>query len=109
MKPLKPFTPLTPLHSERVFRLLVEAVRDYAIFLLTPEGVVASWNPGAERIKQYKANEIIGKHFSIFYPQKDIDAGKPKMELEVAGRVGRYEDEGWRLCKDGSRIWANVV
>ena len=109
MKTTEKASPLQPLHSEGVFRLLVERVQDYAIFLLTPDGIVASWNPGAERIKQYKASEIIGKHFSIFYPQKDIDAGKPPMELEVAGRVGRFEDEGWRVRKDGTRMWANVV
>ncbi|MCU1256268.1 MAG: histidine kinase [Candidatus Angelobacter sp.] len=109
MKPIEASIPLKPLHSERVFRLLVEAVRDYAIFLLTPEGIVASWNTGAERIKLYKASEIIGKHFSIFYPRADIDAGKPAMELKVAAREGGFENEGWRIRKDGRRIWANVV
>ena len=97
------------LQSERVFRMLVEGVRDYAIFLLDLKGNVASWNPGAERIKGYSAAEIIGKHFSTFYPQVDTDAGKPEYELKVAGEVGRFEDEGWRLRKDGSRFWANVV
>src|SRR5579859_9735 len=100
---------LHPLQSERVFRLLVESTRDYAIFLLTPEGRVASWNPGAERIKQYKPDEIIGKHFSIFYPPEDLANGKPEMELRVAADVGRFEDEGWRIRKDGSRFWGNVV
>src|SRR3979411_2952554 len=109
MKPIEASIPLKPLHSERVFRLLVEAVRDYAIFLLTPEGIVASWNTGAERMKLYKASEIIGKHFSIFYPRADIDAGKPAMELKVAAREGGFENEGWRIRKDGRRIWANVV
>jgi PAS domain S-box-containing protein len=98
-----------PLQSERVFRLLVESNRDYAIFLLTPEGNVASWNPGAERIKQYKAAEIIGKHFSIFYPPEDLANGKPEMELRVAADTGSFEDEGWHIRKDGSRFWANVV
>jgi len=95
--------------TEDVFRRLVESIRDYAIFLLTPEGNVASWNPGAERIKQYQAHEIIGKHFSIFYPPQDLAAGKPNMELRVAAEVGRFEDEGWRIRKDGSRFWANVI
>ena len=97
------------LRSERVFRRLVDSVEDYAIFLLTPEGYVASWNPGAERIKGYKADEIIGQHFSKFYTAEDLAAGKPAHELQVAGQVGAYEDEGWRLKNDGSRFWANVV
>jgi PAS domain S-box-containing protein len=98
-----------PLQSERVFRLLVEGIQDYAIFLLTPEGNVASWNPGAERIKRYLPADIIGKHFSIFYPPQDVANGKPDMELRVASETGRFEDEGWRIRKDGSRFWANVV
>ena len=97
------------LQDERVFRILVNSVRDYAIFLLDPNGVVASWNPGAERLKQYAADEIIGKHFSVFYPQKEILARKPAYELEMAAAVGRFEDEGWRIRKDGTRFWANVV
>ena len=92
-----------------MFRLLVESVRGYAIFVLTPEGNVASWSPAAERIKGYKREEIIGKHFSIFYPNQDIADGKPAFELKVAAEVGSYEDEGWRIRKDGSRFWANVV
>jgi PAS domain S-box-containing protein len=92
-----------PLH------LLIASVRDYAIFLLDPQGHVATWNLGAERIKGYRADEIIGKHFSQFYPQADIDAGKCEFELEVAAREGRFEDEGWRLRKDGTTFWANVV
>ena len=98
-----------PLQSEHVFRLLVESTTDYAIFLLTPDGRVASWNRGAERIKQYKAEEIVGKHFSIFYPPEDLVNGKPEMELRIAADTGRFEDDGWRLRKDGSRFWANVV
>lgn len=101
---------LTPdLQHERIFRIMVDSVRDYAIFLLDPSGVVASWNPGAERLKQYKADEIIGRHFSVFYPDKEIANRKPDYELEVAARMGRFEDEGWRIRKDGSRFWANVV
>jgi len=95
--------------SEQRFQLFVEAVRDYAIFMLDPEGHVATWNRGAERIKGYKASEIIGSHFSRFYPEQDLQAGKPQWELKVAAREGRFEDEGWRIRKDGSRFWANVI
>lgn len=95
--------------SEEQLRLLVESVQDYAIFLLGPDGRVATWNLGAQRIKGYQASEIIGKHFSVFYPQVDLDSGKPQEELRVATAVGRFEDEGWRLRKDGSRFWANVI
>jgi PAS domain S-box-containing protein len=97
------------LQHERIFRIMVDSVRDYAIFLLDTTGVVASWNPGAERLKQYTAEEIVGRHFSVFYPEKEIAGHKPDYELEVAARVGRFEDEGWRIRKDGSRFWANVV
>jgi len=95
--------------SEAPFRLLVEAVQDYAIFMLNPEGRVSSWNVGAERIKGYKSNEIIGQHFSCFYPEEDVREGKPGRELVVAEAEGRFEDEGWRIRKDGSRFWANVI
>ncbi|HEY6863813.1 MAG TPA: PAS domain S-box protein [Burkholderiales bacterium] len=95
--------------SEDRFRLLVESVRDYAIFMLDPEGRVATWNAGAQRIKGYAAEEIIGRHFSTFYPPDAIAAQWPQQELEMAKRDGRFEDEGWRLRKDGSRFWANVV
>jgi PAS domain S-box-containing protein len=95
--------------SEARFRLLVEAVQDYAIFMLDPHGNVSTWNIGAERIKGYTANEIIGKHFSTFYPPEDIANGKPAWELVVAEKEGRFEDEGWRLRKDGSKFWANVI
>jgi PAS domain S-box-containing protein len=94
---------------ERLYQLLVESVRDYAIFLLDPEGRVATWNAGAERIKGYRADEIIGRHFSVFYPEEKVTEGFPQYELEVAARVGRFEDEGWRIRKDGTRFWANVV
>jgi PAS domain S-box-containing protein len=90
-------------------RLLVESVEDYAIFALDVNGYVLSWNPGAEKFKGYKAEEIIGKHFSIFYPPEKIAEGFPDYELREAARVGRFEDEGWRIRKDGSRFWANVV
>src|ERR1700733_14937455 len=95
--------------SEERFRLLVEGASDYAIFMLDPEGRVASWNSGAERIKGYRADEILGQHFSKFYPQESVERGKPQHELEVAAAEGRYEDEGWRIRKDGSRFWANVI
>jgi PAS domain S-box-containing protein len=95
--------------SEEKFRLLVGGIRDYAVFMLDTEGRIASWNAGAEAIKGYKAEEIIGEHFSRFYPQESIDAKIPQMELEVATRVGRFEDEGWRLRKDGTAFWANVI
>jgi PAS domain S-box-containing protein len=94
---------------EEPFRLLVRSVQDYAIFLLDPGGRISSWNAGAERIKGYAAGEIIGQHFSVFYPPEDVAAGKPDRELEVAAEQGRLEDEGWRVRKDGSRFWANVV
>src|SRR5260221_10631236 len=77
--------------------------------MLDPSGHVATWNLGAERIKGYKVDEILGKHFSVFYPPEDIAAGKTERVLEIAAHVGRFEDEGWRIRKDGSRIWANVV
>jgi PAS domain S-box-containing protein len=95
--------------SEERFRLLVEGAKDYAIFLLDPQGYVVSWNPGAERIKQYQAREIIGQHFSRFYPQEAIDRSWPAQELEFAKARGRFEDEGWRVRKDGSQFWANVI
>jgi PAS domain S-box-containing protein len=95
--------------SADFYRLLVASVRDYAIFMLDPTGHVASWNVGAQRIKGYGADEIHGRHFSVFYPQVDLDNGKPAMELRVAAREGRFEDEGWRVRKDGTLFWANVV
>lgn len=95
--------------SEERFRLLVEAVRDYAIFMLDTDGRIVSWNIGAERIKGYKAEEILGKYFGTFYPEDDVLNGKPQWELIIAAKEGRFEDEGWRLRKDGSRFWANVI
>ena len=96
-------------HSDEVFRLLVESVKDYAIFLLDPEGRVATWNEGAERIKGYKAEEIIGEHFSRFYPLEARESKWPERELEMAARDGRFVDEGLRVRKDGSTFWAYVV
>lgn len=95
--------------SEERFRLLVQSVMDYAILMLDTEGRVTSWNEGAQRIKGYSADEIIGRSFTTFYPQEALAAGFPQYELEVASREGRFEDEGWRVRKDGSRFWANVV
>jgi PAS domain S-box-containing protein len=95
--------------SEERFRMLVNGVEDYAIFMLDPTGHIVSWNPGAERIQGYKAEEIVGCHFSCFYPPEDIKSHKPERELQTAINEGRYEEEGWRLRKDGARFWANVV
>jgi PAS domain S-box-containing protein len=95
--------------SERRFRLLVEAVTDYAIFMLDPGGNVVNWNPGAERIKKYAAEEIIGHHFSRFYTDEDRRAGLPEKIIAAAAHAGRCEMEGWRVRKDGSRFWANIV
>ena len=96
-------------HQEERFRRLVETARDYAIFMLDPTGRVATWNAGAERIKGYTAREIIGQRFTVFYPEDVVRTGKCERELEGALREGRFEDEGWRLRKDGTRFWANVV
>jgi PAS domain S-box-containing protein len=95
--------------SEERFRLLVESVKDYAIFMLDTDGFIVSWNAGAEHIMGYKSEEIIGKHFSIFYPEEDIEHGRPQHNLGIAVAEGRYEDEGWRERKDGSKFWGNVV
>jgi len=107
-------TEIGALHAQadapqELFRLMVESVRDYAIFLLDPSGHVASWNTGAQRLEQYTSDEIIGRHFSRFYLEEDALAGKCQRELEVAARDGRFEDEGWRVRKDGTRFWANVI
>ncbi len=95
--------------SEERFRLLVEGVQDYAIFMLDPDGYISTWNAGAERFKGYKADEIIGEHFSRFYTPEDIARRHPWKELEIAAHEGKYEEEGWRVRKDGSRFWANVL
>ena len=98
-----------PHPSDETFRLLVQSVKDYAIFLLDPSGNVSTWNQGAERIKGYKANEIIGRHFSCFYPKDAQDSKWPDRELEIAAKEGRFADEGLRVRKDGSTFWAYVV
>ena len=95
--------------SEERFRLLIENTLDYAIFMLDPDGYIVSWNQGAERIKGYTSAEIVGRHFSTFYPSEAVASGWPAHELKEAARVGRFEDEGWRIRKDGTRFWANVI
>ncbi|MGA9957101.1 MAG: PAS domain-containing protein, partial [Acidobacteriaceae bacterium] len=95
--------------SDQQLRSIVDSVKDYAIFLLDPRGYVATWNPGAQRIKGFSADEIIGQHFSIFYPDDDSERKKPDEQLKIARAKGRFEAEGWRIRKDGSRFWANVV
>jgi PAS domain S-box-containing protein len=97
------------IEGRSIYQLLIESVRDYAIFVLDAEGRVATWNIGAERLKGYKPSEIIGRHFSTFYGEEDLKSRKPWKELEVAIAEGRVEDEGWRIRKDGTRFWANVI
>ena len=109
-----PFSPASratpsPGLSDAQYRLIVQSIKDYAVFMLGPEGSILSWNEGARRIKGYEASEVLGRSFEIFYPQEAVDVGFPQRELKEAARVGRFEDEGWRLRKDGSRFWANVV
>jgi PAS domain S-box-containing protein len=104
----QPDAPLA-IDSVELFRTLVNSVRDYAIIFLDPQGTVVSWSPAAERIKGYREEEIIGKHFSQFYPAEDIKRGKPEMELKIAAAEGRFEDDGWRVKKNGSQFWANVI
>ena len=112
-------TPITPIaksglaealkHGGRVYQLMVDSVKDYAIFMLDSAGYIASWNQGAQRIKGYTADEIIGRHFSVFYTDDAKAIGHPQYELKVATAEGRFEEEGWRVRKDGSVFWANVV
>jgi PAS domain S-box-containing protein len=96
-------------HGEERFRLLVNSIKDYSIILLSPEGMVTSWNPGARLIEGYEAQEIIGRHFSCFYTEEAIQQGYPGLELQIAATVGQHEDEGWRVRKDRTTFWANVV
>ncbi len=95
--------------EEKAFRMMVERVKDYAIIMLDVEGRVTSWNLGAEHINGYRADEIVGRHFSQLYPKEDVESGKPERELAAAAAEGRFEDEGWRIRKDGSRIFASVI
>lgn len=95
--------------SDEMMRLLVDNVTDYSIILLDPKGTVLTWSPAAERLKGWKSDEIIGQSVSVFYPQEEVRHAKPQTELKIAADTGRFEDEGWRVRKDGSRFWANVV
>src|SRR6202000_1469885 len=95
--------------SERSFRLLVENVADYALYMLDPSGIITSWNIGGERIKGYSSDEILGQHFSRFYTETDRANGKPARALRIAREQGRYEEEGWRVRKDGTFFWASVI
>jgi PAS domain S-box-containing protein len=99
----------TTFSEDERYRLLVEAVTDYAIYTLDPTGIVTSWNPGAQRFKGYKRDEIIGEHFSRFYSEQDRESGLPARALETAAREGKFENEGWRIRKDGTRFWAYVI
>jgi PAS domain S-box-containing protein len=102
-------TPDLPPDHDDLLALLVALAADYAIFLLDVEGNVLTWNAGARELKGYESEDIVGRHFSVFYSPEDIAAGKPERELEIARAEGRVEDEGWRLRKDGTRFWAHVV
>ena len=108
-KPIADGRPALPAPGEQVFRLLVETVQDYAIFFLAADGQVLTWNPGAQRAKGYTADEIIGQHFSVFYTPDERAAGRPAGLLRQAAEHGRVEDVGWRVRKDGTRFWADVV
>jgi PAS domain S-box-containing protein len=99
----------TQLETDDRYRLLIDSITDYAIYMLDPDGYVASWNPGAQRVKGYTAQDIVGQHFSRFYTEEDMAAGEPQRGLQAARRDGRFEKEGWRVRKDGSRFWANIV
>ena len=101
--------PRSKIDDDSRYRMLVEAVTDYAIYMLDPAGIVSSWNAGAQRFKGYAPAEILGKHFSRFYTEEDQRAGLPARTLEIATREGRFESEGWRVRKDGTRFWASVV
>lgn len=103
------WTEKTLKESEARFRLLVSSVTDYAIYFMTPEGYISTWNQGAEHLKGYRADEIIGQHFSKFYPEEALDRKFPQYELDTATEIGRFENEGWRVRKDGSQFWANIV
>jgi len=100
---------IEPLIDPRLYQLLVEQVKDYALFVLDPAGRIVSWNAGAQRIKGYAPEEILGRHFSVFYPPEAVRRGWPEEELRLATREGRFEDEGWRVRKDGTQFWASVV
>lgn len=107
--PIDRARPGDPSRNAELFRLLVEGIRDYAIFVLDPEGKVLSWNPGAQAMKGYTRDEIVGKHFSKFYPAEAVESGWPQRELTLAEKEGRFADEGWRVRKDGTTFWASVI
>jgi PAS domain S-box-containing protein len=110
VRPSSPGATDRPLQENReIYRLLVESVVDYAIFLLDPDGYIQTWNRGAERLKGYRAPEVVGRHLSLFYTEEDRARDHTKYELKIAAREGRYEEEGWRIRKDGTRFWANVL
>jgi PAS domain S-box-containing protein len=98
-----------PSRNAELFRLLVESIRDYAIFVLDPDGKILTWNPGAQAMKGYTRDEIVGKHFSKFYPSEAVQSGWPQRELTLAEKEGRFADEGWRVRKDGTTFWASVI
>ncbi|MDO9060495.1 MAG: PAS domain S-box protein, partial [Bradyrhizobium sp.] len=98
-----------PPSEDGRYRMLIEAITDYAIYMLDADGIVSSWNPGARRFKGYESSEIVGEHFSRFYTESDRAAGLPQRALQTAAREGKFESEGWRCRKDGSRFWAYVV
>jgi len=100
---------LSPEVGQELLQILVDSVKEYAILTLDPKGNVTTWSPASERLKGYRAEDIIGKHFSIFYPKEEAESGKCSRNLETAARDGRFEEEGWRVRKDGSRFWASVV
>lgn len=104
-----PLAELNPEVGMDMLQVLVDNIREYAIIMLDPKGLVTTWSPTAERLKGYSASEIVGKHFSVFYVREDAEGGKAERELEIAAREGRFEYEGWRVRKDGSKFWANVV
>jgi rsbT co-antagonist protein RsbR len=108
-EPSEPGLDVKASQASQMLPLLVENLKDYAIILLSPEGRVLTWNKAAERLKGWTSEEIVGQHFSRFYPQEDINKGKTEMELKNAAQDGRFEDEGWRVRKDGTRFWANVI
>src|SRR6185295_542496 len=98
-----------PMAEDERYRILVEAITDYAVYMLDSNGIVTSWNAGAQRFKGYEPAEIIGQHFSRFFTPEDREAGLPERALETAAREGRFESDGWRLHRDGSRFWVNAV
>src|SRR5450432_4642818 len=107
---MQPISPVAEsMSDDSRYRLLIEAVTDYAIYMLDPTGVVTSWNPGAQRFKGYAPHEIIGQHFSRFYTEEDRKSGVPGRALETAVRDGKFEAEGWRVRKDGTHFWASVL